>query len=74
MQIFFHVESRSNDEIVTVTAKIWYVSDFHGKYTQATYEKVDANCEDKSIPGVTNLEEITEEQHQKRLEERMYWK
>ena len=29
-----------------MTAKIWYVSDFHGKYTQATYEKVDANCED----------------------------
>lgn len=34
----------------------------------------DANCEDKPISGVTNLEEITEEQHQKRLEERMYWK
>ena len=34
----------------------------------------DANCEDKPIPGVTNLDEITEEQQQKRLEERMYWK
>ena len=40
------LEARSDDEIVTVTAKIWYVSDFHGKYTSATYEKVDENCVD----------------------------
>jgi hypothetical protein len=40
------LEDRSDDEIVTVTAKIWYVSDFHGKYTSATYDKVDENCVD----------------------------
>ena len=40
------LEGRSDDEIVTVTAKIWYVSDFHGKYTRTTYQKVDENCQD----------------------------
>ena len=39
-------ETRSDDEIVTVTAKIWYVSDFHGKYTKPTYAKIDETCED----------------------------
>mmetsp|Transcript_32948 Transcript_32948/g.40751 ORF Transcript_32948/g.40751 Transcript_32948/m.40751 type:complete len:125 (-) Transcript_32948:183-557(-) len=34
----------------------------------------DANCEDKPIQGLKNLEELTEEHHQKRLEERMYWR
>ena len=37
---------RADEEIATVTAKIWYVSDFHGKYTDKTYAKVDENCED----------------------------
>ena len=29
-----------------MTAKIWYVSDFHGKYTRPTYQKIDENCQD----------------------------
>ena len=37
---------RTDDDIATVTAKIWYVSDFHGKYTQPTYAKVDESCVD----------------------------
>ena len=34
------------DEIVTVTAKIWHVSDFNGKYTRPTFKQVDENCVD----------------------------
>ena len=34
----------------------------------------DANCEDKPFMGVKNMEELSEEQQQKRLEERQHWK
>ena len=34
----------------------------------------DANCEDKPFKGIKNLEELTEEQQQKRAEERYHLK
>ena len=43
--MIFHPDDRSDDEIVTVTAKIWYVSDYLGKYRETLgYQKVDENC------------------------------
>ena len=43
----FFLEDRSDDEIVTVTAKFWYVSDYSGKYREDfEYQKVDKNCID----------------------------
>ena len=62
------LEERTDDEIVTVTAKIWHVSDFHGKYTQSTYAKVDESCVDnppeyceRTISGVELFETIPED-------------
>ena len=45
--MIFHPDDRSDDKIVTVTAKIWYVSDYLGKYRETLgYQKVDENCVD----------------------------
>ena len=45
--MIFHPDDRSDDEIVTVTAKIWYVSDYLGKYRETLgYQKVNENCVD----------------------------
>ena len=60
---------RTDKEIATVTAKIWYVSDFHGKYTNIKrYDKVDGNCVDSKnnicervIAEVEHIEMIPEE-------------
>ena len=60
---------RTDKEIATVTAKIWYVSDFHGKYTNIKkYDKVDENCVDSNtnicervIAEVEHIEMIPEE-------------
>ena len=56
------------DQIVTVAAKIWYVSDFHGKYTQIKKEQVDPDCVDNppdycawNITGYELYETIPEE-------------
>merc|ERR1711936_1293489 len=66
----YHESSdRTDKEIATVTAKIWYVSDFHGKYTNIKrYDKVDGNCVDSKnnicervIAEVEHIEMIPEE-------------
>ena len=56
------------EEIVTITAKIWYVSDFHGKNTQITSDKVDPDCVDnppdqceRKMTGYEERETIPEE-------------
>ena len=47
ISLSWFLDDRSDDEIVTVTAKIWYVSDYLGKYRETLgYQKVDENCVD----------------------------
>ena len=44
---FLYKEDRADNEIVTVTAKFWYVSDYSGRYREKEkYEKVDKHCVD----------------------------
>merc|ERR1712136_234650 len=61
---------QDNDVTVTVTAKIWYVSDFDGKYTKTNDQKIDENCVDnkaakeyceRKIINQTQYETIPEE-------------
>ena len=45
----FPLEERTankNEKIVTVTVKVWYVSDFDAKSRKVDYVKVDKNCVD----------------------------
>ena len=44
---------------MTVTAKIWYVSDFHGKWAKNTYAKVDETCVDKPRNKCKRTSQIT---------------
>ena len=41
---------------MTVTAKIWFVSDFNGKYSSRKLAKVDQNCKDVSEGGDTRCD------------------
>ena len=66
--LILDLKDRDDGEIVTVTAKIWYVSDFHGKYTDPTYEKVENSCVDnppeycdRYIASVEQYETIPED-------------
>ena len=50
---FLYLDARTEDGIATVTAKIWYVSDFHGKYTKKTW-----NRKDRTITEIEQFETI----------------